>query len=59
MTIIYFEDGARVLASDKPEHIVDRQLYLLDAFIGKVADSPLTPVLWRDQDKQQHPERIA
>ncbi|MEP7270004.1 MAG: phytanoyl-CoA dioxygenase family protein [Acidobacteriota bacterium] len=49
MTIIYFEDGARVFASDKPEHVVDRQLYLLDACIGKVADSPLTPVLWRDQ----------
>jgi hypothetical protein len=59
MTIIYFEDGARVLASDKPEHVVDRHLYLLDDFIGKVADSPLTPVLWRDQAPQQHPERIA
>jgi len=46
MTIIYYEDGAKVLAPDNKNRRVDMETFLPGINPGEIAASPLNPVLY-------------
>ncbi|HVL38265.1 MAG TPA: phytanoyl-CoA dioxygenase family protein [Fimbriimonadaceae bacterium] len=47
MTIIYFEDGAKILEPDHPNRQADLDRWLPGGVPGEPAASTLNPVLWR------------
>jgi hypothetical protein len=46
MTIIYFEDGAKLTPLDHPNLRLDRAFWLPGCEPGDAAATPLNPVLW-------------
>lgn len=48
MTIIYYEDGAKVLEPDNKNRRVDMETFLPGKNPGEIAASPLNPVLYSD-----------
>jgi hypothetical protein len=46
MTVIYMDADMRLAKATNGSKEGDRQHFCLDAEIGGVIDSPLTPVLW-------------
>lgn len=46
MTVIYYEDGARVLEPDNPHRRVDRDVFLPGLNAGDVAATPLNPRMY-------------
>ena len=49
MTIIYYEDGARVLEPDNKNRRIDMETFLPGIKPGEIAASPLNPVLYTAQ----------
>lgn len=49
MTIIYYEDGAKVLEPDNKNRRVDMETFLHGKNPGEIAASPLNPVLYSDR----------
>lgn len=47
MTVIYMEDGIRLIEPKTSHHRGDREAFMPETEIGDVVDGPLTPVLWR------------
>lgn len=47
MTVIYMEDGMRLIEPKSNHQRADREAFLPDAAVGDAIDGPLTPVLWR------------
>lgn len=45
MTIIYMEDGIRLIPPQRPQHELDREAFMPGVREGNVVDSPLNPVL--------------
>jgi hypothetical protein len=48
MTVIYMEDGIRLIKPSNKHHQADWAAWLPDCQIGEVANSSLNPVLWRE-----------
>lgn len=48
MTVIYMEDGIRLIEPKTSHHKGDRAAFMPDTAVGEVVDGPLTPVLWRE-----------
>jgi ectoine hydroxylase-related dioxygenase (phytanoyl-CoA dioxygenase family) len=48
MTVIYMEDGIRLIKPTNQHHQPDWETWLPDCQIGEVANSRLNPVLWRE-----------
>lgn len=51
MTIIYFADGARVVAPQRPEQAFDLSAWLGDAPAGSLANGPSNPLLFPRPDE--------
>jgi ectoine hydroxylase-related dioxygenase (phytanoyl-CoA dioxygenase family) len=50
MTVIYMDSDMRLAPSTNGSKEGDRQAFCLDAEVGGLIDSPLTPVLWKKRD---------
>lgn len=46
MTVIYFEDGTRLLEPDNPHRRVDMEVFVPGVKPGEPAASPLNPLIW-------------
>lgn len=47
MTVIYIEDGIRLIEPKTKHHQADRNAFISTTEVGEVVDGPLTPVIWR------------
>lgn len=47
MTVIYMEDGLRLIEPKTSNHRADREAFMPETSVGEVVDGPLTPLLWR------------
>lgn len=47
MTVIYMEDGIRLIEPKTRHHRGDRDAFMAETEVGEAVDGPLTPVLWR------------
>lgn len=50
MTIIYMEEGIRLLEPARPEHVADRDAFMPGIAVGEQAASVLNPLLWSSAD---------
>jgi ectoine hydroxylase-related dioxygenase (phytanoyl-CoA dioxygenase family) len=50
MTIIYVEDGIRLVEPQNKNHVADREWWMPGVEVGDAVDSPLNPVLYRAED---------
>jgi ectoine hydroxylase-related dioxygenase (phytanoyl-CoA dioxygenase family) len=49
MTVIYMEDGIRLVEPRSQHQEKDREVFMGDTAVGEVVDGPLTPILWRGE----------
>jgi len=49
MTVIYIEDGIRLIEPKTKHHEADRAAFMATTKVGEVVDGPLTPVIWRKE----------
>jgi ectoine hydroxylase-related dioxygenase (phytanoyl-CoA dioxygenase family) len=47
MTVIYMEDGLRLIEPRTSHHRADREAFMPGTAVGEIIDGPLTPVIWR------------